>query len=62
MKSCKPGSVKYSMAAMQLSFTTSICLGFVKPCIITIMIGAAAIEGDGDHFYFESHLIFWLGY
>ena len=50
------------MAAMQLSFTTSICLGFVKPCIITIMIGAAAIDGDGDHFYFESHLIFWLGY
>ena len=32
-----PGSVKYSMAAMQVSFTTSICLGFVKPCIITII-------------------------
>ena len=27
-----PGSVKYSMAAMQVSFTTSICLGFVRPC------------------------------
>ena len=27
-----PGSVKYSIAAIQVSFTTSICLGFVRPC------------------------------
>jgi hypothetical protein len=36
------------MAAMQLSFTTSICLGFVKPCTISIISAAAAAADDDD--------------
>ena len=46
--------MKYSIAAMQVSLTTSICRGFVKPCIITIILVAIVLDmhcffGDDKH-------------
>ena len=47
--------MKYSIAAMQVSLTTSICRGFVKPCIITIILIAMLLDmhcvffGDNKH-------------